>query len=183
MLQLTALPLAPHSFSLAGVSNPPGNIRVQELPWPKLPVLVLWRAPFYTGNLSLYSYKAQVDSRTTAVTNRTSDVFYPVFPRLNIEISLYDEESMETLSDRNDPVVYDITNMCQFHSKLFYVMYCGLTSYLKFCRVKSTHCTFFLRHGYAKVILASEFNSKSKIPPSYSIFKWTNLLLERRVQK
>ena len=56
--------MAINYLNTAGVSNPPGGIRLRELPRPsafgKIAISAEWVAPRYTGNTSLLGYKVHI---------------------------------------------------------------------------------------------------------------------------
>lgn len=107
-------------FFLSGISNPPGNIMVDELPWPNAsfvtPAYILWTAPNYTGNLSSLSYKISYYSMDF-FSNSTRWLTYLDDPDYTLRLSAYDFELGESVSDFAVKI-FTVDTSCQFEGEM-----------------------------------------------------------------
>ena len=104
-----------------GITNPPGTVFRQELPWPShgtIPMQLYWFSPNYTGGLSFLSYKLSFNRGLHYAHNETTLLAHLVsFDRYFVQLSVY-RSDFGNVSDTTRTLV-EVDGICEYDDKFF----------------------------------------------------------------
>ncbi len=113
--------MAINYLNTAGVSNPPGGIRLRELPLPsafvRTAISAEWVAPRYTGNTSLLGYKVHIITENRTFFPHDSSLHTLVFPfgAITMDVNVHDSLAGDISDDAR--IIDRLNSTCLYEGR------------------------------------------------------------------